>query len=63
MKSTTYLPKALAPSRQFVSAVRAVPVNIEQLELLYLFVFTHYPYAKPLRTFAGNALIILNSKE
>jgi len=35
---------------------RAVPVNIESLKPLYLFVFIALSRANPLRPFAGNAL-------
>jgi hypothetical protein len=34
----------------------AVPVGAVSLELLQVFVSSHYPHAKPLRTFAGNVL-------
>jgi hypothetical protein len=39
-----------------ISPVRAVSAHTESLKPLYLFVFTALSDAKPLRTFAGNAL-------
>ena len=46
----------MRPVGRLISAIGEVSVNILSLKPLCLFVFRHYPYAKPLRTFAGNAL-------
>ena len=43
----------------FVHAhITVVPVKIESLEPLVLFVFTHYSLPKPLHAFAENALSV-----
>ena len=46
----------MRPVGRLISAIGAVPVNVESLKPLCLFVLRLYPYAKPLRSFAGNAL-------